>query len=104
MADLNNMCRACAEECAYQLSVDYNLPEGCSDEERQAGMNPTEGLPTFVLVCPSVDCTRRGKFWSTVLTEEEWRRRHGRPWHCFRCGADSHLVRTWTYGGEPSRS
>ena len=92
MADLNNLCRDCAAECAHQLEVDYNLPEGCSDEERQAGMTPAEGATTWVLICNTTNCIRYGQVWTTVLSPEEWYQRHGRPHHCFRCGADSHLV------------
>jgi hypothetical protein len=41
LADLNNLCRACACECAAQLEIDYGLPEGASDDLRQAALMGT---------------------------------------------------------------
>lgn len=39
LADLNNLCRDHASECAAQLEIDYALPWGCSDEQRQAALS-----------------------------------------------------------------
>lgn len=93
MADLNNLCRPHAEEVAHQLSVDYNLPESCSDEERQAalgGGNPNE--PYYVYECTTSTCIRRGKVWWTQITREGWQNKYGREPLCFRCGQWSLLV------------
>lgn len=98
MADLNNLCRTCAEECAHQLEVDYNLPEGCSDEERQAGMAPRDDVDTYVFRCLTVGCIAHGKYWSTNVDAAGWRQKYGRGHHCFRCGRDSHFVRVWPAG------
>jgi hypothetical protein len=96
MADLNNLCRRCAEECAYQLSVDYNLPEGCSDEERQLALG--EGVPPWTTIytaeCFTPSCSRYHKPWSTVIDPEAWFKKYGTFFHCFRCGQVSRLLRT----------
>lgn len=94
MADLNNLCRQDAEQLAYQLSVDYNLPEGCSDEERQValdGGNPRE--PYYVYSCITTSCITYKRTWSTQLTRAQWQSKYGRSPHCFRCGLPSILER-----------
>jgi hypothetical protein len=95
MADLNQLCRSCAEECAVQISIDYNLPLGCSDEERQAALNPPEDRLTQVFRCDNSACEQRNKTWSTVLTITEWMSKYGRVYQCFRCGQRSTYIRSW---------
>jgi hypothetical protein len=96
MADLNNMCRRCAEELAYQLSVDYNLPEGCSDEERIAALSDGDKNEMYLTYsCITTSCIAYKKRWTTQLSWEEWQAKYGRPPHCFRCGLPSILERAW---------
>lgn len=100
MADLQNLCRRCASEVAAQLSAEYNLPLGCSDEERQLAMNPPEGRTTWVFRCDNIPCAAWNRTWSTVLTVGEWTSRYGRSYYCFLCGHPSTFIRSW----EPSRA
>ena len=95
MADLNNFCHRCASEVAAQLSMDYNLPLGCSDEERQLAVNPPGNKTTWVFRCDNQSCAAYNRTWSTVLLLPEWRARYGRNYHCFLCGRLSTYVRSW---------
>ena len=95
MADLNQLCRRCAEECSAQLSLDYNLPLGCSDEERQAAVDPPEDRTTWVLRCDTVACRQWNRHWTTTLTNLEWTAKYGRSYHCFSCGEPSTFIRSW---------
>jgi hypothetical protein len=87
MADLETLCRKCAEECAAQLSHDYNLPLGCSDEERQAALeDPPPGSTVRVIYCFTVHCTRYRNAWKTTLSPQQWFEKYGKFYHCFSCG------------------
>lgn len=77
MADLNNLCRECAAECAAQLVVVIQLPFDSRDEEREAAMRdqdrpwrcPDCGLVHPHLVRRCTRCGTRCRF--QVLTGDE---------------------------------
>jgi hypothetical protein len=95
MADLNHLCRRCAEEVAAQLSADYNLPLGCSDDDRRLlNLRDMDGVNQYHYICESPKCPRHGQPWTTPLTNHQWFAKYGRSPHCFLCGVDS---RPYTY-------
>lgn len=91
MADLNYLCRRCAEKTAAELSREHNLPLGCSDEERRAALTPQPGAMVWVYSCITPSCSRYRQPWKTTISRAHWRAKHGRSPHCFSCGQDSIL-------------
>jgi len=93
LADFNHLCQSCAIECATQLEIDYNLPRGCSDEERIAAINPhPPGTSILVFECNNPPCHRYQRSWSTHHSYSDWNRLYGRQPHCFACGASALLI------------
>lgn len=89
MADLNNLCRRCAVECATQLDSDYNLPEGCSDVERMRAMRgPLPGETAFSYRCENRRCQKSFRPWQVFGSSSPTRD----PIRCRSCQSVARLM------------